>query len=123
MAGTFNGCSTSTSSLCALDLYVEIAGDETTRQGFEGCPVGGAVGRSQAIDGSGQVVWCYRRRPSWRGGSASSGFGEDHDFVALGVGDSPTALRRVEELAASDEHVGHAGTVVAPDSLPLHRPD
>ena len=40
---TYNGCSTSTSSLGALDLNVEIAGDETIRQGFRGCPVGGAV--------------------------------------------------------------------------------
>ena len=40
---TYNGCTDASESLGAIDLGILLAGDETTRQAFTGCPVDGAV--------------------------------------------------------------------------------
>ncbi|MCE9620918.1 MAG: alpha/beta fold hydrolase [Actinomycetia bacterium] len=40
---TYNGCTTATESLGAIDLGLEIDGDETAKQAFTGCPADGAV--------------------------------------------------------------------------------
>ncbi len=40
---TYNGCTTATDSLGTIDLAYNIEGVETTKEGFTGCPVDGAV--------------------------------------------------------------------------------
>jgi len=40
---TYNGCTDTNESLGAIDLGILLAGAETTRQAFTGCPVDGAV--------------------------------------------------------------------------------